>query len=76
MVQLLVEAGADVNAEVRGDGNAIIHAVMNEDFELTEYLLEQGADPTAYVPGDDSAIIHASESGNTRMLKLLLHYAN
>jgi uncharacterized protein len=45
--EILLDAGADVNAVQHGGYTALLDAAQNKNTELIDFLLERGADPTA-----------------------------
>lgn len=45
--EVLLDAGADVNAVQHGGYTALLDAAANGNAELVDFLLERGADPTA-----------------------------
>ena len=47
IVQMLLERGADVNAEGGGYGNALQSASHNDHQEIVQVLLKRGADVNA-----------------------------
>ena len=71
-VTKLVDAGANVNAKVEGDGSALIAAARAGHLKMVEFLLGRGAQPDLAVPGDGNAIIMAAREGHEDIVKLLL----
>src|SRR5258705_9251831 len=70
-VQMLVDAGAPVNAK-QDKGWAPLHEAVNRgDVEMTRYLLAHGADPKQQNDDGKSAIGIAADKGNQDILKLL-----
>lgn len=69
IVQLLVDAGADVNnhaSKVYGF-TALKAAVRNNDTNMVHYLVNLGADPN-----DEGALLQAAILGNVELIQLLL----
>ena len=71
-VRELVEAGANANAVVDGDGSPLIGAARSGKIVITQYLLDNGADPNLPVPGDGSPLIVASAFGRLDQVALLI----
>ncbi len=69
---LMIAAGANVNASVKGDGSPLIAAARNGHPDAVELLLRNGADIDKVVYGDENALIGAAWSGDLAMVKLLL----
>jgi ankyrin repeat protein len=67
-----LEAGANVNATVRGDGSALIAAARQGRVQIVEALLNRGADPNLAVRGDGNALIAAAREGQIAVVELLL----
>jgi len=72
LVQALIDAGADVNAALPGDGSPLIQAAVDGALALTQLLIERGADVNLGVPGDGSPLIAAARNGHVEVLGLLL----
>lgn len=68
----LIDAGADVNYKLRGDGTALMVAVARNNRELMELLLEKGADVDGYVPGDGTALVIAARRDNLDAVQYLI----
>ena len=68
----LVDAGADVDGWVPGDGTPLILAVRNGQLGLAEALLDRGADPNLVARGEGAALIAAADQGDAAMVRLLL----
>lgn len=68
----LIEAGADVNRVVLGDGTPLIAASRNGDGPLVNVLIERGADVDLAVPGDGSPLIAAATLGNMEIVATLV----
>jgi ankyrin repeat protein len=72
IVEILLEAGADIEADVRHRLNTpLIDAVENGHKEMTSFLLDKGADVSARVFGC-TALHVAVEKGGKEVVKLLL----
>jgi beta-lactamase regulating signal transducer with metallopeptidase domain len=71
-VQALLDAGADVNAVVDGDGTALIVAAREGHDELVRLLLERGADVNLPARGDGNPLIMAAREGHDHVVELLL----
>lgn len=71
---LLVLAGADVNAEARNASRVrpIHSAVAGPDPMMAEILLAMGADVNAQQEGGFTALQAAAKQGNTKLVDLLL----
>jgi ankyrin repeat protein len=70
-VQLVVEAGAPINAQQHKGWTALHEVVHQKNEELTRYFLAHGADPKVQNDEGKSAIGLAAEQGNHAILKLL-----
>lgn len=68
----LIDAGADVNYGLRGDGTPLIVAVRDGNRDIMELLLEKGADPDGYVSGDGTALVVAAQRGNIDAARYLI----
>lgn len=71
IVNLLIDAGADVNAVTEDGYNAMRCAMGNESVLIVEALLEAGADPNQKIDGE-SILYRAVENENTELVSLLL----
>jgi len=71
-VTSLLDAGADANAPIPGDGSALIAAARRGDLEIARLLIRRGADPNLAVPGDGSALIAAARNRQVALVTLLL----
>jgi ankyrin repeat protein len=77
VVQALVAAGADVNAEInRGfEFNALNLAVSDENIAIAQVLLAAGADPNSMNDSPGMApIVRAVKKNNLALVQLLLEY--
>lgn len=71
IVQLLVDAGAPMNAGQQEGWTPLQGAVHNKDLEMVRYLLAHGADPRAQNDAGKSAIGLAADGGHVEILKVL-----
>ena len=69
----LLDAGADVNAVVPGDGSPLIAAARRGDMRAVQLLLDRGADVTLEVSGDGNPLIAAARGGHVEIVTLLLN---
>lgn len=69
----LLDAGADVNAVVPGDGSPLIAAARRGDVRAVQLLLDRGADVTLEVSGDGNPLIAAARGGHVDIVTLLLN---
>jgi beta-lactamase regulating signal transducer with metallopeptidase domain len=72
-IAALLVAGANVNAEVAGDGSPLIGAARRGRLAAVGLLLDRGADPNMIVRGDGSPIIMAAREGHAGVVDLLLN---
>lgn len=68
----LLSAGANVNAEIAGDGSPLIVAARRGHMEAIRFLLDRGANPNVGVSGDGNPLIMAARGGHLDAVKLLL----
>jgi beta-lactamase regulating signal transducer with metallopeptidase domain len=71
-VTKLLDAGAQVNATVDGDGSPLIVAARAGELKTVLLLLERGADINLGVRGDGNPLIMAAREGHENIVKLLL----
>lgn len=71
-INRLLEAGANVNCIVEGDGTPLIAAARNGHLSAVALLLDRGADPNLQVRGDGNPIIMAAREGHAEIVELLL----
>ncbi len=71
-ITAMLDAGADVNATVRGDGSPLIAAAGDGHLEAVALLLDRGANINLAVQGDGSALIAAAGDGHLDVVRLLL----
>ncbi len=70
-VRGLIDAGADVNAVVQGDGTALLIAAREGNRAMVELLLQDGAVDIG-VRGDGSALMMAAREGYQDIVRLLI----
>lgn len=68
----LLQAGANVNCAVSGDGSPLIVSARNGRLATVQLLLDRGADPNLMVPGDGNPLIMAAREGHTEIVAFLL----
>ena len=71
-VRELLDNGADVNANVPGDGSPLIAAAREGHIGVVRLLLDRGADVNLAVHGDGAPLIMASREGHLAIVQLLL----
>ena len=71
-VRELVDAGANANAVIDGDGSPLIGAARSGNILVAQYLLDHGADPNQPVPGDGSPLIAAAQNRRLDQVALLI----
>ncbi len=71
-VRDLLDAGADVNAAVDGDGSPLIAAARGGHMEIVRLLLARGADVNLAVDGDGAPLVMAAREGHLAIVQLLL----
>ncbi len=71
-INRLLDAGANVNSLIVGDGSPLIGAARNGRLAAARLLLDRGADPNLAVSGDGNPLIMASREGQAEVVKLLL----
>jgi bla regulator protein blaR1 len=70
----MLDAGADVNSVVSGDGSPLIAAVRSSDVAMVELLLKRGADVDLAVRGDGNPLIVSAVAGNVEITEMLLDH--
>jgi ankyrin repeat protein len=68
----LLNAGANVNALVHGDGTPLLGAARKGRLETVRFLLDRGADPNLGIGGDGNPLLAAARSGQLEVVKMLL----
>lgn len=68
----LIDAGANVNAKIDGDGSPLIGAARKGKLAAVRLLLDRGADPNLPVDGDGNPLIMAAREGHVDVVTLLL----
>jgi beta-lactamase regulating signal transducer with metallopeptidase domain len=71
-IDKLLQAGANVNAKLEGDGSPLIAASRTNRLAVVKLLLDRGADPNLAVPGDGAPLLAASREGAVSVMTLLL----
>ena len=71
-IDSLLNAGANVNAVIHGDGSPLIGAARKGKSAIVVRLLDRGADPNMPVSGDGNPLIMAAAAGHTDVVSLLL----
>jgi ankyrin repeat protein len=71
-IDALINAGANVNCALEGDGSPLIGAAREGRLSAVRLLLERGADPNMPVPGDGNPLIMAAREGHADVVTLLL----
>ena len=75
-IRLLVEGGADINAEGEYGERALICAAEHDNSNAVKLLLDYGANINIKNRSDATALIEASFRGNFETVKLLLNWGN
>lgn len=68
----LMEAGANADAVLRGDGTPLLAAARAGRLEAMQLLIDAGADVNRGVGGDGNALLNAAREGHLEAVKLLL----
>ncbi|HEY8572613.1 M56 family metallopeptidase [Phenylobacterium sp.] len=71
-VDALIQAGADVNAEVTGDGSPLIVAAREGRLDIATRLVAGGADVNGFVLYDETPLINAARMGHLAMVRFLV----
>lgn len=72
-INRLLDAGANVNCTVDGDGSPLIVAARNGNVRAVRLLLDRGAAPNMPVRGDGNPLIMAAREGHEGVIELLLN---
>jgi beta-lactamase regulating signal transducer with metallopeptidase domain len=68
----LIDAGADVNYHLQGDGTPLVITARFGSREMAQYLIERGANVNKPAPGDGNPLIMASMFGHLDVAQLLV----
>jgi beta-lactamase regulating signal transducer with metallopeptidase domain/ankyrin repeat protein len=68
----LIEDGANVNAELHGDGTPLLAAARAGHVEMVRLLLDRGAKPNLGIDGDGNPLLNAAREGHRDVVILLL----
>ena len=68
----LLDAGANANCGLDGDGTPLIGAAREGRLAAVRLLLDRGADPNVSLSGDGNPIIMAAREGHADVVELLL----
>ena len=71
-VKEMLEAGANANARIDGDGSPLIGAARSGNILIAQLLLDNGADPNLPIEGDGSPLIMAAITGRLDHVALLI----
>lgn len=73
-VREMIDAGADADAVIAGDGSPLIGAARSGSIEIARFLLDHGANANQPVPGDGSPLIVAATTGRMDQVVLLVEH--
>lgn len=68
----LIDAGADVNYALAGDGTATIVAARRGNLRMVQFLIARGADPDGASAGDGNPLIVAAARGDMPIVNELV----
>jgi hypothetical protein len=71
-IERLLNAGANINCALEGDGSPLIGAARAGQLAAVRFLLERGADPNMPAPGDGNPLIMAAREGHASVVTLLV----
>jgi beta-lactamase regulating signal transducer with metallopeptidase domain len=71
-IDQLLRAGADIDANLPGDGTPLLNASCRGQRAAVRFLLDRGADVNAASPGDGNALIAAATHDQAEIVGLLL----
>ncbi len=71
-IDRLLNAGANVNCALAGDGSPLIGAARKGHLPAVRLLLDRGADPNMPVQGDGNPLVMAAREGHAAVVTLLL----
>ncbi|MEE6478869.1 hypothetical protein FKM82_012033 [Ascaphus truei] len=74
--RLLLESGADSNAQTHGGSTALHRAAFCGHCQVGQLLLEYGADPALTDSDGKTALHKAAEGGHRELCHFLLHHCN
>lgn len=72
VVDLLIEAGADVNGRAPNGCTALMFAAGEGQLDVVKVLLDKGADPRAETLEHTTALTNAVAGGHTEIVRLLM----
>jgi ankyrin repeat protein len=72
MVQILIDAGADVNIQDGTYGNALLIASYRGHNKVVQMLIDAGADVNAQSGSYGNALQAASEKGHEKVVQMLI----
>ena len=72
IAKLLVDKGANIDLNVRGDGTALITASEYGHLDMVKYFVSKGADVNRKFPNQGNALIAASGNGYLDVMKYLI----
>ncbi len=72
LIEILVEAGADVNSKTGRGNTALIAAASNENLKLIKYLIEERADVDAKTEEGNTALMYTTFYDNVEIANCLL----
>jgi ankyrin repeat protein len=71
MANLLLEKGADINANFYGAGTALMIAAANGNVEMVKFLISSGADVKIAAKNGLTPSLAAEATGNNELIKYL-----
>lgn len=72
IVKLLLEQGANVNAQSNGKYTALFHATFNNDLEMAELLINKGADISVRYHDMETPLIVTAKLNSPKIMQLLI----
>lgn len=72
LIEMLLEAGASVNAKDHAGRSALFHAVNMNDVEIVQFLLGKGADPSLEVESGETPLLLCLKTANYAIMGLLI----
>jgi ankyrin repeat protein len=80
MVEYLIGEGVNIDSESsRYRSSPLDLAVLNDHYDIAKYLLDNGAEismPSIHDESEKSTLLYAAESGNEKMVELILGHVN